>query len=90
MSYYTDEVDKAVRVLDVERPGWQDLVDPNALNLKNCKECILGHIYGDFCDAPDDLINMPAFCGNVVKIVSGAGDTFLEFEKAWKEYLTCV
>lgn len=60
MSTATVELDIEERVelgaawLDENRPGWLDRIDLDTLSVEHCDLCILGQIYGDYCDAPDE------------------------------------
>lgn len=41
--------------LDANQPGWVDRIDLDELSLRSCVACILGQLFGDFDDRPEDL-----------------------------------
>lgn len=45
---YIDDVRRGVDLLDAEVPTWRDKIDPSRLHLTNCKECVLGQVFGSY------------------------------------------
>lgn len=43
-----DRVAAGARLLDRERPGWAQQMDPDRLDLRDQRDCLLGQIYGCF------------------------------------------
>ena len=41
-------VERGAALLDRERPGWQEDVDPFTLRIESCERCVLGQLYGDY------------------------------------------
>ncbi|HWP38979.1 MAG TPA: hypothetical protein VNL18_15640 [Gemmatimonadales bacterium] len=44
-------VQRGVRWLDRHRPGWENLIDPETLDLGSPCRCVLGQLDGDFFEA---------------------------------------
>lgn len=40
----------AVRRLNRVAPGWHDRVDPDRLDMMCADRCVLGQVFGDYCD----------------------------------------
>ncbi len=47
-TFYEEDVLRGVALLDAEVPRWRERVKPKRLHLVNCKECVLGQVFGDF------------------------------------------
>lgn len=49
-----ERVQNGATWLDENEPGWAQRIDPVALNIESCARCILGQLYGDYINAPED------------------------------------
>lgn len=45
-----DARDRGIELLDKQRPGWRDQVDPQRLAMGSDLTCVLGQVFGDFCE----------------------------------------
>lgn len=52
MTTIVERVQAGVAYLDEHHPDWAYRLDLKALNLANCKACVLGQIFGHYEDAP--------------------------------------
>lgn len=43
-------VQRGMALLDVEYPGWREMIDLDKLNMGSTRNCTLGQLYGDFDD----------------------------------------
>lgn len=50
-----ERVARGAALLDEMHPDWPSMIIPEALALESCKRCVLGQMFGDFNDAPDEL-----------------------------------
>lgn len=41
-----ERVQRGMAFLDVDKPGWEDCIDLERLDMSNCGDCVLGQIYG--------------------------------------------
>jgi hypothetical protein len=41
-------VERGIRWLDKEHPGWHKKIDLRILDLNQCRKCVLGQLFGDF------------------------------------------
>lgn len=51
----TARIAKGVAILDVHAPGWQEEIDPEALDLRSLTQCVLGQVFGGFGDGMEAL-----------------------------------
>lgn len=49
------QVANGVKFLNKVKPGWVNLINLDKLNMKNPNNCIIGQIYGDYCDVMKNL-----------------------------------
>jgi hypothetical protein len=54
MTTIDDRVSAGAKWLDSNRPGWWQRIDLETLDLGDSCRCVLGQLYGDFADGPDD------------------------------------
>lgn len=57
MSYFNSEecVMNGVELLDRRFPNWEDLIDPDSLEIDSCDNCIIGQLFGDYTTGLDTL-----------------------------------
>jgi hypothetical protein len=41
--------------LDANKPGWAGRIDLGALNMRSPHRCVLGQLFGNYWQAPEDL-----------------------------------
>lgn len=41
-------VERGVELLDERLPGWRNVIDQEKLDMGDCKQCILGQLFGDY------------------------------------------
>lgn len=47
MTYFEEKIHDAALNLDIVKPGWENEIDIDNLNMNECTECILGQLYGN-------------------------------------------
>ena len=47
---YERQVQKGARLLDERMPGWEGKINLLTLNIKDCHQCILGQLYGEYSE----------------------------------------
>ena len=52
---YEKQVKAGIEFLDQIRPEWEDLIDIEVLDMKNCHCCILGQLYDHYWNATAEL-----------------------------------
>jgi len=50
MDKYTSAVEKGIEFLNENVPDWRKAIKLESLDLRDCKACILGQLYGDYFD----------------------------------------
>jgi hypothetical protein len=50
-----ERVARGAAALDERKPGWNEQIDLDVLDLNNCNNCILGQLYGHYAGAPQAL-----------------------------------
>lgn len=53
-----DTVKRAAALLDRAKPGWENLIDTETLDLigvNSSRDCVLGQVYGDFWTGADEF-----------------------------------
>ena len=50
-----ERVQAGAEYLDEIRPGWEEEVNTDHLQLNNCLDCVLGQLFGDFDEALAEL-----------------------------------
>ena len=81
---------KGAALLDARIPGWHERVNIQTLNLAGCKNCIIGQVIGDYCDAVDidaslrktDVRMAHGFTANS-GTAFGQKETWRRLESAW-------
>jgi len=49
------DISKAIKLLDKNRPQWQQKIDLSLLDMSSAQNCILGQLYGDYSDGQHAL-----------------------------------
>jgi len=82
-------VENGVQWLDENMPGWLTAIDLNRLRLSSPCRCILGQLYGEYMDRPDELDNGAAYGFNA-NWVDGADEVweFGALEREWRGVIT--
>ena len=44
----TSAVERGASLLDEKRPGWENEIDVDRLDMNNFKNCVLGQVYGEY------------------------------------------
>lgn len=52
-----ETVRRAAALLDKARPGWENEIDTETVDLLSSKDCVLGQVYGDFSTGVVDISN---------------------------------
>lgn len=52
---FDEDVRRGMTLLDTEEPNWRYIIDLNSLDMSDCEECILGQIYGTYCEGRETL-----------------------------------
>lgn len=60
---YADRVRSGVVLLDEKDPGWWRLVDVACLDMNNCRQCVLGQVFGSYLGGAERLRIHPDFYG---------------------------
>lgn len=55
---YAARAAKGAELLDEVRPGWEDRVNPDSLNMYNTSWCVLGQLEGDYDFAVHTLLKL--------------------------------
>lgn len=50
-----ERVNRGAQLLDEEKPGWQNEVIPDKLDMRSSSFCIIGQVYGDY----DEYVGVP-------------------------------
>lgn len=50
-----ERVESGAKLLDVQRPGWDSLIDIAQLDIASTSKCILGQVYGTYAVGVKDL-----------------------------------
>ena len=50
-----ERVTRGAAILDQKKPGWEREIDLASLELSDSCHCVLGQIYGHYCDGVDIL-----------------------------------
>lgn len=50
-----EAIQRGARLLDEQKPGWENLLTLDSLNLAICRACVLGQLYGTYGDGKDAL-----------------------------------
>jgi hypothetical protein len=57
---YAGRVREGVRLLDEQNPGWDSRIDLARLDMRQCGNCILGQLYGEYDQGLNKLCLMSA------------------------------
>ena len=49
-------VDMSATGLDEHEPGWASRIIPRRLNIESGEDCVVGQLYGEYCDGEDRLV----------------------------------
>lgn len=49
---FKEAVDRGIKFLDYFHPGWKEKIDVDKLDMDDNECCILGQLYGDYCENP--------------------------------------
>lgn len=95
LSTVADRVAAGAAWLDDHQPGWVDRIDAAQLDLEDCKECVLGQLFGDFAVAvrhqfgnDDEMVSRLGF--EIPVSVMGRGDVsgrYAELTETWRELI---
>jgi hypothetical protein len=69
-----ERVSAGARALDALNPGWEDKINLDRLDVANPQLCVLGQLYGEYCDAPSGLRDNEierGFYANVAEAIDG-------------------
>lgn len=73
-------VAEAAKILDKDRPGWENLIDINKLDLNDPYECILAQIYGNYSTGYKSLFDDNPYGTETAKLFS-----LVKFTNSWKQ-----
>lgn len=54
-AHIADRVSRGAELLDREQPEWAGRISLDDLHMRDCDECVLGQIFGDFTEGVDVL-----------------------------------
>lgn len=86
MTTIQERVEAGAAWLDANRPGWVDRINLETLALERCFDCVLGQIYGDFCDRPEDLRGRATDFGFDSGGLGRKANS--ELTAVWRDYIT--
>ena len=78
---FKEAVDRGIKFLDYFHPGWKEKIDVDELDMDDNECCILGQLYGDYCENPLEFNQ----CYNYG--FTGSRVDMSELTKEWKSRL---
>lgn len=88
MSTITERVAAGAAWLDENFLNWLHLVDLNTLRLSSPCRCVLGQLYGDFCDRPEGLFATAYDHGFDTLVGYGTDAEYAALEDEWRRVIT--
>jgi hypothetical protein len=76
-------VRRGAELLDERLPGWRKAIDPDALDMSDGCDCILGAIFGDYDKGLDVLGLDPLREAQRYGFYLGPGQTWSKIQNAW-------
>jgi len=83
MDKTVESVTRGISLLDADRPGWENEIDLETLDITDGLVCILGQLYGDFFNGLCQL-RIPFGGGCFYGFNSQIAVSDGELEQAWK------
>jgi hypothetical protein len=88
---FNEMASRGADLLDAENPTWYRITDLDTLDMSDPDFCVLGQVYGDYCDGLLKL-NLTAFGARVrnygFDMLSGTPDEdFTLLTQAWREQI---
>jgi len=84
MKSLKDMVAKGALLLDEKKPGWERLIYPDVLDMRNGCYCVLGQIYGDFLIGVSNLyLRYPGHWGFDLPLEGVDITTWEELDDLW-------
>lgn len=86
---YAKRIERGIALLDADVPDWRNRVDCETLDLSDCAECVLGHVYGDYALGLGALRIDNTTAVDAGFEVEYRVNSYTWLGKAWRKVLNC-
>jgi len=90
MTTIEERVEAGAAWLDANRPGWVDRINLRTLDLGEDCGCVLGQVYGDWLDRPDEVNGSEFEMGFQRDESQDPRDSWDDLRENWDDYCARV